>query len=121
MTRILYVEDDALVARSVMRCIRAIVPDVDVTHVDDYEQAITCLQGAAFDVVLSDYDLAPGTRGSGGSLLTWIEKNLPDLKQHFVFLSSNDACGERGVPWLEKPATKDELAAALTYALRGRK
>jgi len=121
MTRILYIEDDALVARSVMRCIRSIVPDAKVTHVDDYDRAVACLEGAAFDVVLSDYDLAPGTRGSGGSLLTWIEKNQPALKQRFIFLSSNDACGARGVPWLEKPATKDELAAALTYALRGRK
>ena len=89
-----------------------------MTHVDNYEGAVAHLQSTSFDSWdPSDYDLLPGTRGSGGSLLTWVEKNLPHLKARFIFLSSNEACKDRDVPWLEKPCSMADLVNTIQHVL----
>jgi len=117
MIHVLYIEDDAAVARSTLRFFRRYYPDAFVSHVDSYGVAVACLQSFQFDVVLSDFDLATG--GSGGSVLAWIEQHQPHLKPRFLFLSGNGACADRGVPWLEKPCPLSALATAIADVLRG--
>jgi len=118
MIHVLFIEDDALITKVVLRFFRSSYPDAVVSHVDNYQRAVDCLEAIQFDLVLSDFDLAPGTRGSGGSVLTWIEKNQPRLKSRFIFLSANDASGERGVPWLEKPCSNSDLAMTIADVLK---
>ncbi len=120
MIHILYIEDDEVLTKAILRFFRSNYRGAVVSHVDSYELAVTYLQAIQFDVVLSDFDLAPGTRGTGGSVLTWIEKHQPQLKARFIFMSANDACARRGVLWLEKPCSNNDLAAAIAEVLRGR-
>lgn len=116
LIHVLYIEDDEVLARSILRFFRRYFPDAVVSRVDSCDAAVACLKSIQFDVVLSDFDLAAG--GSGGDVLTWIEQSQPHLKPRFLFLSGDDACAERGVPWLEKPCSLAALAAAIADVLR---
>jgi CheY-like chemotaxis protein len=117
MIHVLYVEDDAALARSLLRFFQRRFPDAVVSRVDGAAAAVACLQSVQFDLVLSDLDLGPG--GSGGDVLAWIEQHQPHLKARFIFLSGDAACAGRGVPWLEKPCPLTEIAAAVDAVLRG--
>lgn len=124
MIHVLYIEDDELLARSTLRFFRRYYPSAVVTHVSSYGIAVTYLRSIQFDVVLSDFDLAPGDaindEGAGGDgVLAWIEQHQPHVKQRFIFLSGNVACAERGVQWLLKPCSLAALATTIADVLRG--
>lgn len=108
--RLCYVEDDAGVARSVMRALARLRPGWDVRHCTTVQQAIeemaTC---PGWYHVLCDVDLKAG--GWGLDLLAWAREYEPTLAARFVFLSSQGA--GYGVPYLEKPCSAAQVVAAL--------
>lgn len=119
MLRILYVEDDANLRKTVIRMFRRFFADVDVKLAESVDEAIdhlkTSTSTAMFDLVVSDYDLL-GTR-KGSELLAWIRVHMSYLEPRFVFLSGNEAAGKHGVLWLEKPCESSVLHAALNERL----
>jgi len=113
MIRILYIEDDALLAKSMLRLFEVGFPAALITHADHYDAAITHLKAGHFDIVLSDFNLFPGSR-NGGDVLRWIEQHKPELRSRFVFLSANERCADHGVPWLEKPCPWPALTKTIS-------
>lgn len=107
--RILHVEDDSAIARIVARDLMRNL-SADVCNVTTAEAAIAELAaGAAFDLVISDYDLA--SSATGGDVLRWVRENLPEMP--FLFLSGNEAIEKLGAPWLAKPAFGKELRESI--------
>lgn len=113
MIRVLLVEDDHAIARSVERLIRrALTQSTEIVHRATAEQAITCLRLAGEDpytLVISDCNLS-GTQ-TGLDVLAAAREYAPQTK--FMFVSSDDRCAGQGVPFLEKPASSELRAAVL--------
>jgi len=76
--RILFVDDDELLLRSIERVLRRHAQDAswELTFVTDGETALARLEETAFDVVLVDSDMP---RMSGGALLQRIRELYPGL------------------------------------------
>jgi CheY-like chemotaxis protein len=75
VTRILLVEDDALVQRALLRLIQSVHPFAITNVVDNSPEAIAHLDKFAYDYVVSDFDLKIGT---GGDVLRHV-------REHFGF------------------------------------
>ena len=110
--RILLVEDDYAIARANERLIRRnVTAALEVVHVVTAEGAIAAIAFASepFTLVVCDWNL--GGVLNGGDVLTAVMK-LP-RPPGFLFLSSDERCGERGVEWLQKPCRPSELREAV--------
>jgi two-component system response regulator PilR (NtrC family) len=115
---LLLVEDDALVARSLVRMLS--VTGYDVVLAARGDDAIACLERRSFDVVLSDLQL-PGA--SGLSVLA-AARSL-DADAALLLMSgapthaSVVAAASLGVvAYFAKPLTREELLGALVQASR---
>ena len=75
--RILYVDDDALAVRAVVRELRA-VEDVTVVGLTDPREAVAVLRQESFDIVLSDFQM-PAM--DGVDLLAEVQKLLPEARR----------------------------------------
>lgn len=112
--RILIVEDDYVIARSTERLVRrATTQDVEVLHLVTAEGAVTalaCTSERPFDLVISDYNLAG--HGTGADVLAQVRSMR--TQPRFLFLSSDDAIEQLGVPYLTKPCRPSELRNAVS-------
>lgn len=106
---VLYVEDDQQVRSAVERCLR--IAGYDVTACADVESADSLLHGFQFDAAISDWNLGAG--GNGGQVYDLVKRHQPQLAQRFMFLSGDEPVTDDHVPWLEKPATNQEVLKAL--------
>lgn len=107
--KILYVEDNALLQRSMSRFFKRFFTEAaDVVVVDNADDAILLLASQEYTLIVCDYDLANGT--NGGQVLEWIKANDTDLLDHFVFLTGNKAVPET-LHWnvVDKASSMDEL------------
>ena len=121
--RILHLDDDRSILRAIERQLRGLaavggfsqllLPAI-VDGATDLTAAIGLIQVNQYDLVISDYDLGQGT--TGADLLAWVKVNRPDLR--FMFLSANAAVHTLGVPFAEKPCTKQELVAAILETIK---
>lgn len=113
--RILLVEDQLLVARAVTRALARLEPAPEIVHLmsapSACEHLIASTDGtvARFDIVLSDYDLGKG--GTGADVLAFVRELA--VKPQFLFISSNDAIKDLGVPYLEKPSSASQIREAV--------
>jgi len=109
--RILLVEDDATVARALVRQLRRFCDVVAVkTSVTD---ALAVLAEHIVDAVLSDFDLGAG--GNGGELLRAVAERWPRVRR-VLYSGSVEIVGERAASAqyvLQKPASLEELLTAL--------
>ncbi len=120
--RILHLDDDRSILRAIERQLRGLAAanfsqlllPIVVDGATDLAAAIGLIQANQYDLVISDFDLGHGE--TGADLLTWVKANKPDLR--FMFLSANEAVYTLGVPFAEKPCTKQELIAAVLEAIK---
>ena len=68
LRRILLVDDDPMVTRSLERALGALRPDLEIRTAPSGERALTVLAEAPFDAVITDLNM-PGLTG-----LVWLEK-----------------------------------------------
>lgn len=115
VTRILIVEDEIAIARATERLIRRVVTTaVEVVAVVTGEAAMARLTSSSFDAIISDCNLLPG--GATGLDVLAASRALPNPPR-FLFLTSDERCEGRGVPFLSKPASPSELRAAIAKLL----
>lgn len=105
--RVLLVDDDDLVARALSRMLRR---DHEVVVASNRAEAVRLWSEQALDAIICDYDLGPGET-DGVALIR--ELGLPGL------LLTGHANIEASVPALLKPATREDLLAALHRATTG--
>jgi len=114
--RLLIVEDDASVQRSLRRHLKSLGEvDLDASG----NQAMRRLaEDDAYDVILSDLVMSDGT---GMELARWIEAEKPQLMPRLVFMSGMPHPRENepdDVPCLRKPFDMDELHRRLSEVAR---
>lgn len=113
--RVLIIENDALLQRSLDRLLRRWFKNADIWTADNGQLAINSLD-EQFDLIISDYDLnGPLT---GGDVLSWIRKRRPDLVERFVFLSGNPIVETLHSRVLLKPVFMAELHQELCRAIQ---
>lgn len=116
--RLLLVDDDAIVLRTVVRILRARRPEWSITTATTAFQAADFLKVGGFDLLVTDLDM-PGL--SGIDLLQYVGAHHPGL----VSVVHSARVGEMGGPQLErlcwailrKPVTPAELLSTLDAAL----
>jgi DNA-binding NtrC family response regulator len=112
---ILYVEDDQLLARAVMRALTRFLPGVPIVHCQTPRKAIESLTRADYTIVISDYDLIDG---KGTEIWGWVKLNKPHIP--FLFMSANsydrrpDGCN-----WLDKGDANAATLIATINAILG--
>lgn len=116
MTRVLLVEDDALVQRAIIRIIRGAHPLAVTDVVDEAPAAIAHLDAHAYDYVVSDFDLRIGT---GGDVLRHVRAHFRSYVEHdrFILLSGDlrPAITDLDHPLtFEKPIAPRKLRELLT-------
>lgn len=116
MTRVLLVEDDALVQRAILRVIRGVHPIALTDVVDEAPAAIARLDACAYDYVVSDYDLKIGT---GGDVLRHVREHFRSYvdRDRFILMSGDlrPAITDLGhLLTFEKPITPKQLRELLT-------
>jgi PAS domain S-box-containing protein len=118
--RILIVDDEPLVARTLERSL----PDHDVTVVGNGREAIDRLANSPpFDLVLCDL-MMPGF--SGMDLYEHVKKTMPGVDSRFVFMTggaftprAEEFLAAVKQPYLEKPFQLDELLATVRKMFDG--
>ena len=118
---ILLIEDDALLARSLVRLIKA--EGYDVVHVESAAAAVDLVKGRSFDVVLSDLNL-PGA--SGVDVLNLVRAYDPDVPLVLMTGAPTvdtaiEACNLGVLEYLVKPTPRDQLARVLCRATKARR
>lgn len=114
VTRVLLVEDDTKIARSIERLLRrSVTSALEVVTVARGEDAALELAHGRFDLVISDYNLAGAARGDDVMAFVRTLANPPA----FLFLSSDERCERLGVPYLTKPCPPSEVLAAVLRLL----
>lgn len=111
--RILLLEDEPMIAKGTTRMLGRAFPGVPVTVVDNVDEAIAHLKHHDVTLVVSDYDVL-GDK-TGGDLFRWVQANKPELVEHYVFFSGNEAAVEAlgHHRFLPKPAGLAEFKAAV--------
>ena len=115
---VLFVDDDAMVLRSMVRCLSRV--GFTVTAVDSAEAALGAVVGGRFDVVITDL-LMPTLTGT--ELIERLLAYDPSLRGRII-LTSGDICSEKtealltrtGCRGLQKPFQVAELALAVKAA-----
>jgi len=117
--RVLIVDDEELVARTLERVLRAEYLVVIATSGEHAQQLIA--EGPAFDLALCDL-MMPGM--SGMALAAWVAEHAPPLRERMVFMTGGafTAEAERFLsrsnnPVLEKPFVPSEVLRAVHKAL----
>jgi EAL domain-containing protein (putative c-di-GMP-specific phosphodiesterase class I)/ActR/RegA family two-component response regulator len=118
---ILLIEDDALLARSLVRLIRA--EGYEVVHVDSAAGAIDLVKSGSFDAVVSDLNL-PGA--SGVDVLNLVRAYDPDVPLVLMTGAPTvdtaiEACNLGVLEYLVKPTPCDQLARVLDRATKARR
>jgi DNA-binding response OmpR family regulator len=120
--KILVIEDEPNLRRTIMRMLRRMFGEVDMHGVDNADEAINQLRDAMldkpFDLVLSDFNLV-GPR-TGGDVLEWIHTHASYLVDRFVFLTSDDRARQLHPRYLEKPCEPDVLRALIEATISSR-
>lgn len=111
---VLYVEDDQSVREAIERCLR--LHDYEVYACASFEEAGKALLNFQFDAAVSDWNLGKG--GTGGQVYDLVKRHQPQLAKRFMFFSGDTPETEDHVPWLEKPATNQEVLKALADLLK---
>ena len=109
--RLLIVEDDVMIRRSLARCLHG---RYDTRSVGCANDALTLLRRERFDLVLCDVHM-PET--SGKELFGMVESEMPEQASRFVFLSGVVDHWDREEPFLSKPVSKQELESTLEGVL----
>lgn len=108
---VLVVEDEPPTQRALQRLLR----DCTTTITPSVEGAIDLLkEGIAFDVVITDYDLA-GVQ-TGKDLINWIRANRPDMLSKTILFSGNDDAAEIHPHFVMKPAMAELRIALIQLA-----
>jgi two-component system, cell cycle sensor histidine kinase and response regulator CckA len=123
--RLVLLEDDASVQRALVRLLRRMGAEVsafDPSFASEDEILQTLLRAMPDAILL---DLRLGAR-RGGDLWRTLQKQVPKLASHVIFLSGLTSCDSEwedaratGQPTLSKPVDLAELGAALAHVLRG--
>ena len=118
---ILLIEDDAPLARSLVRVIKA--EGYDVVHVGSAAAAVDLVKEGSFDVVLSDLNL-PGA--SGVDVLNLVRAYDPDVPLVLMTGAPTvdtaiEACNLGVLEYLVKPTPRDQLARVLGRATKARR
>lgn len=117
--RVLLVEDDALVRRTVERILASTVEDV--ISFDDPREALAFADEGAFDLVLSDVVMPHLT---GPELVAQIRERRPTVPVVFMSGHADHELIERGMSlsgaaYLPKPFRRETLVQQVTLALQG--
>jgi CheY-like chemotaxis protein len=125
--RILHVEDDPLVAKSVKRRIRKITKPENILHVESAEDALGILEKETFDLVLLDSRMS----GMGGITMIEIlaEKGKGDILDRIVMFSgtpfdliaNNKAFNAVGGRFLDKACEPEKIHGLLRWVAEGNK
>ena len=115
---VLFVDDDAMVLRSMVRCLCRV--GFAVTAVDSAEAALGAVVGGRFDVVITDHNMPTMT---GTELIERLLAYDPSLRGRII-LTSGDICSDKtealltrtGCRGLQKPFQVAELALAVKAA-----
>jgi len=118
--RILVVDDDSLVRRS---CARILGEDYDVKFAENGREGLAALETESFDLALVDLKL-PDI--SGMDILQRAPDCFPDvpivmITGYSTVKNAVEAIKTGAADYLAKPFSPDELEAAVTKALRGRR
>ena len=118
---ILLIEDDALLARSLVRVMKC--EGYEVIHVATASAAVELVKNTSFDAVISDLNL-PGA--SGVDVLNLVRAYDPDVPLVLMTGSPTvataiEACNLGVLEYLVKPTPRDQLARVLDRATRARR
>jgi len=116
--KVLVVDDEEMILRLVKR---TLAPEFDVRTADSFEAAVKLLGETDFDALISDVRM-PGK--TGVDLLHHVERALPELATHFLFVTGGaeafaDLLARSARPILQKPFSATELRQEVR-ALLGR-
>lgn len=104
MILVLLVEDYPATQAAVRRALRSAFEDCEVEVTSSARDAIALLDRIRFDLVVSDYHLADGSKGS--EVLDHLRRTQPDMPPRFVFFSSDPAVSKLH----SKAISKDDAA-----------
>ncbi|HEX4336999.1 MAG TPA: response regulator [Polyangiaceae bacterium] len=113
--RIIFVDDDELVLRSIRRLLRGKEKDWDLVFLSDGHLALRELDRAPVDVIVSDVQMA--TMG-GSKLLATIQERHPDVARIVLSGETDPSVVYRTVPFAHQYLTKPFDATNLTFTLR---
>lgn len=117
--RILIVDDDELLRRTLVRLLAA---SFDVVQARNGAEAIELLRGESFDAVLTDLEM-PEVGGDG--IVRWLEENQAEMARRLVVMTGGAKRADQSA-WLRsfdadrvvrKPYTRNEIMAALDRIL----
>lgn len=117
--RLLLVDDEAIVLRSVERLLHSAEPTWEIRTAATAEQAVSCLERHPLDVVVTDLNL--GTPGmSGAELLAFVQERHPEIVRIVLSGNAGAELAQRSVPMahllLTKPFEPLQLRAQLRRA-----
>jgi HD-like signal output (HDOD) protein len=113
--RIVFVDDDELVLRSIRRLLRGKEKDWDLVFLTDGYAALRELDRSPVDVLVSDVQMA--TMG-GSKLLAAIQERHPDVARIVLSGETDPRVVYRTVPFAHQYLTKPFDAANLAHTLR---
>jgi HD-like signal output (HDOD) protein len=113
--RIVFVDDDELVLRSIRRLLRGKEKDWDLVFLSDGHAALRELDRAPVDVIVSDVQMA--TMG-GSKLLATIQERHPDVARIVLSGETDPSVVYRTVPFAHQYLAKPFDAANLAFTLR---
>jgi HD-like signal output (HDOD) protein len=113
--RIVFVDDDELVLRSIRRLLRGKEKDWDLVFASDGHAALREVERAPIDVIVSDVQM--GTMG-GSQLLATIQERHPDVARIVLSGETDPRVVYRTVPFAHQYVSKPFDATNLTYTLR---
>jgi DNA-binding response OmpR family regulator len=119
MSRILIVDDDLELSRSLARAFGKLRPDLAILTAPSAAQAIRMMQERSVDIVLTDLQMP---EMDGFELLAWLRSHCPDVS---VFMMSAYGTSETaakigslgGLDYFPKPVDATAVLARLTDAL----
>lgn len=112
--RIVFVDDDELVLRSIRRLLRGKEKDWNLVFVSDGHAALREIESAPVDVIVSDVQMA--TMG-GGKLLAAIQERHPDIARVVLSGETDPRIIHRTAPFAHQYMGKPFDAAILMSAL----
>jgi putative nucleotidyltransferase with HDIG domain len=119
---VLIAEDEANIALALQTIVRRLVNDGNVAIVNDGQAALEALQGADYDLLISDWNMP---RMTGLELLSAVRANERTFKLPFLMLTARadmdsvrQALGVGVSDYIAKPFDKDKLVAKVNKMLR---
>jgi len=117
--RLLLLDDEAIVRRSVERLLRNAEPAWEVVPVGTADDAVSALEATPFDIIVSDLNLGPGSM-TGAELLAFSQERHPDAVRIVLSGQTGTDLSARTVPTahlvLPKPFDPLELRDQLKRA-----